>query len=111
MKVVTIPNVFFKQYFKTIFLLGFCFRILCFFLPPFWEDDWARYLWEGNLIRNGISPYEVAPHHFFNQTFDDVTTEILSQINHPEWTTIYSPFVLLYFALFSYGFSTILLKS
>ncbi|WP_167881057.1 hypothetical protein [Leptospira meyeri] len=108
---VTLPKTFFKKYSLLIFILGFGIRILCIFLPPFWEDDWSRYLWEGNLIRNGESPYQIAPSAYFQkQNISETEIEILSQINHPDWTTIYSPFVLLFFALFSPGFSGIFLK-
>lgn len=108
---VTFPKDFFKKYKNQIFLLGFIIRILCFFFPPIWEDDWTRYLWEGNLIRSGMSPYQIAPLDYFQKlNLNESEIEILSQINHPDWTTIYSPFVLLYFALFSFGFSGFLLK-
>lgn len=108
---VTLPNYFFKKHIKLFFFLGLSLRIICIFIPPIWEDDWARYLWEGNLIRNLISPYEISPLQFFkNNSLDPIPTEILSKINHPEWTTIYSPMVLLYFSLFTAGFSTVLLK-
>ncbi|MCW7463462.1 hypothetical protein [Leptospira limi] len=112
LKVVTLPNQFFKVHFKFLLFLGLGFRILCLFLDPIWEDDWARYLWEGQLIRNLISPYDVSPSQFFSfDSNDSFSSELLSNINHPDWTTIYSPFVLFYFSLFTYGYSTILLKT
>ncbi|MCW7482608.1 hypothetical protein [Leptospira kanakyensis] len=108
---VTLPKSFFKKYKTEIFLIGLSLRVIFIFLPPVWEDDWARYLWEGNLIRNGESPYEIAPENSFQKSnLSELETEILSQINHPDWTTIYTPFVLFYFALFSLGFSGIFLK-
>lgn len=108
---VTLPKSFFKKQKTNIFIIGLGVRILFIFLPPIWEDDWSRYLWEGNLIRNGQSPYEIAPIHSFQKlNLSDIETEVLSQINHPDWTTIYTPFVLLFFALFSVGFSGIFLK-
>lgn len=111
LKVVTLPKNYFQLHFKTFFFVGLLLRIICIFLSPVWEDDWARYIWEGNLIRNSVSPYEIAPIHFFSDnSLDTKSIELLSKINHPKWTTIYSPFILLYFALFSYGFSAILLK-
>ncbi|MCW7460214.1 hypothetical protein ND859_17810, partial [Leptospira bandrabouensis] len=58
-----------------------------------------------------MSPYQIAPLDYFQKlNLNESEIEILSQINHPDWTTIYSPFVLLYFALFSFGFSGFLLK-
>lgn len=108
---VTLAKPFFKKYKTPLLVLGFGLRLLCIFLPPLWEDDWSRYLWEGNLIRNGESPYQVSPFDSFQKlNLSETEVEILSQINHPDWTTIYSPFVLLFFALFSLGFSGLFLK-
>lgn len=108
---VTLSENFFKKYKNQILIVGFGIRILCIFFPPLWEDDWSRYLWEGNLIRNGESPYQISPLEYFQRSnLSDRETEVLSQINHPDWTTIYSPFVLFFFALFSAGFSGIFLK-
>ncbi|XDD45624.1 hypothetical protein AB3N60_13025 [Leptospira sp. WS39.C2] len=110
-KVVRLPNQKYKKYYNLLLILGFGFRIICIFLPPIWEDDWARYLWEGDLIRNHISPYEFPPIYFFpNSNLDSFSKELLSKINHPEWTTIYSPFVLFYFSIFTYSFSVFFLK-
>ncbi|TGM60544.1 hypothetical protein [Leptospira vanthielii] len=108
---VTLQKHFFKKYRNQIFIIGLGLRILCIFLPPLWEDDWSRYLWEGNLIRSGESPYQMAPLNYFQKpNLNESEIEILSQINHPDWTTIYSPFVLFFFALFSLGFSGFFLK-
>lgn len=108
---VTLPKDFFKKYRNQILILGLAVRIISIFLPPLWEDDWSRYLWEGNLIRGGESPYQIAPLDYFQKSnLSETEIGILSQINHPDWTTIYSPFVLLFFALFSIGFSGYFLK-
>lgn len=108
---VTLPKHFFTKHKKQILIIGLGLRLICIFLPPLWEDDWSRYLWEGNLIRNGESPYQMAPSDFFQKSdLSEKEIEILSQINHPDWTTIYSPFVLLFFTIFSFEFSGVLLK-
>ncbi|WP_108976618.1 hypothetical protein [Leptospira ryugenii] len=88
-----------------LFSLLYLVRFIFCFAPAFWEDDWARYLWEGNLILKNDSPYLRSPEFFFqNQTFPISPEEesILSQINHPDWTSIYSPGINLYFALLSF---------
>jgi hypothetical protein len=97
-------------------LLGIICKVLLSFSKPLWEDDWSRYLWEGNLLGYGISPYSNSPDFFFKN--GSVTNlikkeiEILSRINHPDWASIYSPVVLLYFYLCSKvaPFSLIILK-
>ncbi|MDF3818867.1 hypothetical protein P3G55_03090 [Leptospira sp. 96542] len=63
------------------------------------------------MVRSHLSPYDLSPNQFFsNVSLDDIAVTILSQINHPDWTTIYSPFVLFVFAIFTPSFTTILLK-
>ena len=70
------------------------------YLGSTWEDDWARYLWEGGTLLKGISPYSHSPQDFFSSPgLSAFETELLSRINHPEWTAIYSPVVLGFFAL------------
>jgi hypothetical protein len=96
--------------------LGIICKILLSFSKPLWEDDWSRYLWEGNLLGYGISPYTNSPDFFFKDgsvtNLIEKETEILSRINHPDWASIYSPVVLLYFYLCSLvaPFSLIILK-
>lgn len=91
----------YKEYYFYFLLIGILCRILLSFSVPLWEDDWARYLWEGNLIREGISPYTTRPESFFADSkfliIGEKESEILSRINHPDWSSIYSPLVLLYF--------------
>lgn len=100
-----LPHSYFSKYFYQFLGFGIILRILLSFSYPLWEDDWARYLWEGYLIRSGISPYTNPPELFFSKILtpdmDDRVFEILSRINHPEYTAIYSPFVLLTFFISS----------
>ncbi|TGK01707.1 hypothetical protein EHO59_11420 [Leptospira semungkisensis] len=81
-------------------ILGFVFsllvRILLVFLFPIFEDDWARYLWDGFQTSQGGTPYGVAPEMFFSDP-DPIRSEILSRINHPDWPTIYGPILEIYF--------------
>ncbi len=111
-----LPSFIFHRYCIFFIIVGVLSRIFFSFSLPLWEDDWARYLWEGNLMTRGISPYSYPPEIFFTETNNFILTdkdlEILSRINHPDWSAIYSPIVLLYFyvcALFS-PFSLSILK-
>ncbi|MDX1957450.1 MAG: hypothetical protein SFU98_02700 [Leptospiraceae bacterium] len=93
----------FNKYFLLLVSIGIITKVFFSFNESLWEDDWARYLWEGQLIKEGISPYQVSPIHFYQKVFDKNLEsrgiEILSRINHPEWTTIYFPIILFYFYL------------
>ena len=94
---------FFSRYFYLLSAYGTIIKILLSFSDPLWEDDWARFLWEGQLIVQRISPYLKAPDFFYNSNliFENPTkaNEILSRVNHPDWTPIYFPLIELYFFL------------
>jgi hypothetical protein len=111
-----LPSRIFNKYFYYFLLLGIICKVLLSFSKPLWEDDWSRYLWEGNLLGYGISPYTNSPDLFFKEgsltNWVEKEAEILSRINHPDWGSIYSPVVLLYFYLCSLvaPFSLIILK-
>jgi len=63
--------------------------------PP--SDDVNRYLWEGRLIREGISPYHVQPNHgsLMELARGD---PYHPNINHPDLSAGYPPFAILLFA-------------
>ncbi len=92
---------FFEKYFFFLVIFGVIVKLFFSFSNPLWEDDWARYLWEGNLIKLGISPYKHPPEFYFGKNFhfqnDFQSIEILSRINHPDWSAIYSPIIEFYF--------------
>ncbi|PJZ47589.1 hypothetical protein CH362_18300 [Leptospira saintgironsiae] len=80
------------------FVLGLILRIVLIFSTPIFEDDWARYLWDGWISSEKGSPYGITPESFFGE-LDPTRTEILSRINHPDWPTIYGPVLEIYFYL------------
>jgi hypothetical protein len=94
---------FINKFFLIFILIGAIVKIILSFSDPLWEDDWARYLWEGQLLNEGISPYKVSPDSYYgkilNFTLTTASEEILSRINHPDWKAIYFPMVELYFYL------------
>ena len=72
------------------------FRLALLPHPP--SDDVNRYLWEGRLVAEGISPYRHCP-------LDPALAEQAAEdpfhagINHPDMSAAYPPFVLLLFSL------------
>ncbi|MGJ4744804.1 hypothetical protein ACQV5M_00460 [Leptospira sp. SA-E8] len=80
------------------FVLGLLLRCVLIFSTPIFEDDWARYLWDGWISSEKGSPYGITPESYFGE-FDPTRTEILSRINHPDWPTIYGPVLEIYFYL------------
>lgn len=86
------------------YVLGFAvlFRGLLLFSNPIQEDDFYRYLWDGNVVIHGLNPYGLAPSaimqrvegsHEYAQIIesDPSLALILSRINHPWVPTIYPP--------------------
>ncbi|WP_367897754.1 hypothetical protein AB3N61_12570 [Leptospira sp. WS58.C1] len=93
---------FFSKTFETSdrfgFVLGVLLRGVLILSTPIFEDDWARYLWDGWISSEKGSPYGIKPESFFGE-IDPIRTEILSRINHPDWPTIYGPLLEIYFYL------------
>lgn len=84
-------------------VVGFAvlFRIIGLFGEPFYDDDWARFLWDGRETVVSASPYFRAPIEAFSQygTLGEEWELILNSINHPEYPTIYGPVLQGVFAL------------
>ncbi len=90
-----------------IVLAGLAMRVVFFGTQPILEDDYNRYLLDGAVTANGLSPYEHSPEAIFdgatgNATLDRLATEagaILERINYPGLTTVYPPVTQAAFAL------------
>jgi len=63
--------------------------------PP--SDDVNRYLWEGRLIREGVSPYHFSPNHMALSELAEGDA-YHPNVNHPELSAGYPPVLLLLFA-------------
>ncbi len=76
----------------------FCYilsRVILFQSNPVLEDDYFRYLWDGNLVSKGINPYLYPPSDSF---FINIPSEWRQFINFPDIRTIYPPLTQFYFA-------------
>lgn len=86
-----------------IWFWGILFRLTAIFTFPVWEDDWARFLWDGYQTLETGSPYGKSPASFFSDRGLPIwTVEILSRINHPEVPTIYGPTLQILFCISAY---------
>ena len=77
-----------------IFIAGLLIRFSLFLAIPQWSDDYARFLWDGELIRMQENPYAETPRQFLeNHPFE--STEILNQLfpllNSPDYYSVYPP--------------------
>jgi alpha-1,6-mannosyltransferase len=70
---------------------------------PIYEDDWARYLWDGHRFLQDGTPYGLAPSAYLEDTGLDTTwVSILGQVNNPDVPTIYAPTLQYVFAFVSW---------
>ena len=78
----------------TMILVGAAIsRVLLVGTDPVLSDDLWRYLWDGEVQRNGISPYGVAPEDASLDSIakDDRWAKVREKINHPQIPTVYPP--------------------
>ncbi len=99
-------------------LVGLVARLLLLASPPLYEDDYARYLWDGGTTAHGINPYARSPLSVLVETrplLPNVTHSAprplsaqallgaasggaLERVSYPSVTTIYPPLAQLGFA-------------
>lgn len=70
-------------------------RAILYQSTPVLEDDYFRYLWDGNLVSKGINPYLYPPSDSF---WINIPSEWRQFINFPDIRTIYPPLTQFYFA-------------
>ena len=74
------------QYFLWIAIL---FRLLLLFSIPTLSDDYFRFIWDGQLIMNGLNPFDLLPTEvsidFPNKA------ELIDGMNSPNYYTVYPP--------------------
>lgn len=90
---------------------GLAMRAILIASPPFLEDDFYRYLWDGAVTAHGLDPYRYSPTQALWASIGAETVQsellplaadagpILERVNHPHLTTIYPPMAQVGFAL------------
>ena len=77
-----------------ILIAGLLLRFSLFLAIPQWSDDYARFLWDGELIRIGENPYAETPAEFL-QNHSLESTQLLHQLfpllNSKEYYSVYPP--------------------
>lgn len=80
---------------RDIFLVAVLLRLVLLPMQPSLSDDAWRYLWDGRLVANGISPYHHIPADSVLEGYHD---ELYALQGYPETNTIYPPVAQLIFA-------------
>jgi len=82
---------------KIVFISGVLIRIILLFAFPNLSDDIYRFVWDGQLTSLNINPYGHLPSELINQNIPGLSEDFFSQMNSPEYYTIYPPITQLIF--------------
>jgi|GEM_PF-118636 len=85
---------------KQLIALGIALRVLLLFSLPNLSDDYFRFLWDGRLTLAGYHPFLHTPQYFIDQQLfpTGISTELFSQLNSPQYYTVYPPVCQVVFA-------------
>jgi hypothetical protein len=79
--------------FKRLLLLGIVLRGCLFFFEPNWSEDGARFLWDGELLRQGQNPYGLTPTQVQEQQGQGsgLGAQLFQELNSPNYYSVYPP--------------------
>lgn len=83
-----------KTNWKFIFLIGLLIRLSFLTSLPNFSEDFARFLWDGHLLKEGKNPYLNTPEEIMQTDYliDIHFSEALyEQLNSPEYHSVYPP--------------------
>lgn len=85
------------------FFIGIGILLRLVLLPsfPLLSDDIYRFIWDGHLLREGISPFEHLPSYYAEAGFPvlGLSETLYSELNSPNYYTIYPPVAQLTFVV------------
>lgn len=99
---------------RYLVFVGLGFRILTMGREPLYSDDWFRFVFDGNLVANGISPYSDSPSGFWSKFGDslpnpsfpeDKISFVLKSMNSSDFYSVYPPVLQVLFAIPAFFFS------
>ncbi|MBN3583654.1 DUF2029 domain-containing protein [Algoriphagus aestuarii] len=88
------------------FLGGFFLRLILLFSTPTWSDDYARFLWDGEMVGLAENPYLETPNEWMvsNPELESpYLNSLLDAMNSPDYFSVYPPINQLLFWLGSLG--------
>src|SRR5690606_18468917 len=85
---------------KFLIFLAILLRLILLPSVPAWSEDYARFLWDGHLVVQGLNPYMQTPEEIM-ATFEPElgTVDLYQVMNSPQYHSVYPPFNQLIFAL------------
>jgi alpha-1,6-mannosyltransferase len=88
-----------------LLVLAIILRLVLLFSVPQWSDDYARFLWDGQLVIEGVNPYTHTPAEVLEQwqlRNKDLMKRLFPLLNSPDYHSVYPPSNQLMFALAAY---------
>ncbi len=83
---------------KRMIVVGMLLRGLYLLVFPELSDDVFRYIWDGMLVNEGISPYSMVPSKWAELGLGESFGTMLHQLNSPEYYSVYPPMLQYVFA-------------
>lgn len=77
-----------------LLLVAFLFRLIWLPAIPALSDDFYRFIWDGQLLAHGVSPFAATPDQLLqsgNWQQYGLTFELYQNLNSPQYFTIYPP--------------------
>jgi hypothetical protein len=77
-----------------IFVTGLILRLALINSVPQWSDDYARFLWDGEMISMGHNPYLETPSNWIENNSQDSNAylnQLFELMNSPDYYSIYPP--------------------
>jgi hypothetical protein len=74
--------------------VGVFFRVSIFFFAPQWSEDGVRFLWDGELLRQGQNPYQMTPAQVQEKPGAGEAgylTQLYEGLNSPNYFSVYPP--------------------
>ncbi len=74
--------------------IGLLFRGSLFFFAPQWSEDGVRFLWDGELLRQGQNPYQMTPAQIQEKQGAGEAgylTQLYEGLNSPNYYSVYPP--------------------
>lgn len=82
---------------KWLFVLGIVARVMMMIKMPALSDDIYRFLWDGFLLRSGISPYVYLPGELLNRSIPYIGHELFDKLNSQPYYSVYPPLNQVFF--------------
>jgi hypothetical protein len=93
----------YKSVIKSVYTwltIAILFRAVFLFNTPNLSDDYPRFIWDGELISNGVSPFKYTPNQFDSiQPISPIQNQdiLLKEMNSPNYFSIYPPVLQIIF--------------